>query len=69
MDAVTVSPKYQVVIPKAVRERVGIVAGEKLQMLSFDDRIELVRTRPMRQMRGFLRGLDATFIRDEDDRA
>ena len=69
MDAVTVSPKYQVVIPKTVRERVGIMAGEKLQILSFDDRIELVRMRPMRQMRGFLRGLDATFIRDEDDRA
>lgn len=69
MDTVTVSPKYQVVIPKAVREHIGIRPGEKLQVLSFDDRIELVRTRPMRKMRGFLRGLDATFARDEDDRA
>ena len=69
MDAVTVSPKYQVVIPKAVRERARIKPGDKLQVLSFDDRIELVRTRPMREMRGFLRGLDATFARDEDDRA
>ena len=69
MDAVTVSPKFQVVIPKAVRERARIIPGEKLQVLSFDDRIELVRTRPMRKMRGFLRGLDPTFVREEDDRA
>ena len=69
MDAVTVSPKYQVVIPKAVRERTHIRPGEKLQVLSFDDRIELVRTHPMRKMRGFLSGLDATFTREEEDRA
>ena len=68
MDAVTVSPKYQVVIPKAVRERTHIKPGEKLQVLSFDDRIELVRTHKMRTMRGFLGGLDATFVRDEKDR-
>ena len=69
MSAVTVSPKYQVVIPKAIRERMGISPGEKLQVLSFDDRIELVRTRCMRDMRGFLRGLDPSFVRDEEDRA
>ena len=69
MATVTVSPKFQVVIPKEVRERAGITAGEKLQVLSYDDRIELVRTHPMRKMRGFLRGLDPTFVRDEDDRA
>lgn len=68
MGVVTVSPKYQVVIPKAVRERTGILPGEKLEVLSFDDRIELVRTRPMRSIRGFLRGLDPAFRRDEDDR-
>lgn len=69
MDAVTVSPKFQVVIPKAIRERTGIKPGEKLQVLSFDDRIELVRIQPIRSMRGFLRGMDAAFMRDEDDRA
>jgi len=68
MNAVTVSPKYQVVIPKEVRERTHIRPGEKLQILSFDDRIELVRTQAMRKMRGFLNGLDATFTRDEKDR-
>ncbi len=69
MDAVTVSPKYQVVIPRAVRERVRIRPGERLQVISFDDRIELIPLRPMRSMRGFLKGLDARFVRDEEDRA
>ena len=68
MDTVTVSSKYQVVIPKAVREKSRIRPGERLQVLSFDDRVELVRIRPMRQMRGFLKGLDATFACEEDDR-
>ncbi len=68
MNTVTVSPKFQVVIPKAVRDRARITPGEKLQVLSFDDRIELVRTQPMRKMRGFLRGFDAAFVRDEADR-
>ncbi|MFA7160335.1 MAG: AbrB/MazE/SpoVT family DNA-binding domain-containing protein [Kiritimatiellia bacterium] len=68
MDTVTVSPKYQVVIPLAVRQRSRIRAGERLQVISFDDRIELIRVRPMRSMRGFLKGLDARFERDEADR-
>jgi AbrB family looped-hinge helix DNA binding protein len=68
MEAVTVSPKFQVVIPRAVRERVHIRAGQRLQVISFDDRIELVPVRPMRSMRGFLKGLDSRFVRDEDDR-
>ena len=68
MNAVTVSPKYQVVIPKAVRERMGIRPGQKLQVIYFDDRIELVPIRPMRKMRGFLKGLDLTFEREKKDR-
>jgi len=68
MDAVTISSKYQVVIPRRVRERMGLRAGVKLQVISFDDRIELIPIRPMRRMRGFLKGLDGTFERDRDDR-
>ena len=68
MEAVTVSPKYQVVIPRSVRDRMQIRPGEKFQVISFDDRIELVRTRPMRKMRGFLKGLDPAFERDREDR-
>jgi AbrB family looped-hinge helix DNA binding protein len=69
MDTVTVSPKYQVVIPLAVRKRMQIRPGERLQVVSFDDRIELVPIRPMREMKGFLKGLDRSFRRDEGDRA
>ena len=68
MDTVIVSPKYQVVIPRAVRERTNIRAGELLQVISFDNRIELIPVRPMRSMRGFLKGLDARFERDAEDR-
>ena len=69
MEIVTVSTKYQVVIPRSVRERVRIRPGERLQVISFDDRIELVPIRPMRSMRGFLKGFDARFVRDEEDRS
>lgn len=68
MTAVTVSPKYQVVIPREVRERMDLHPGEKLQVICFDDRIELVPIRPMREMKGFLKGLDPTFERERDDR-
>ena len=68
MDAVTLSPKYQVVIPKRVREKMGLQPGEKFQVIGFDDSIELIPLRPMREMRGFLKGLDPRFEREKDDR-
>ena len=68
MDTVTLSPKFQIVIPKRVRERIGLRPGEKLQVISFDDRIELIPVRPMSEMKGFLKGLDPTFKRDKEDR-
>jgi AbrB family looped-hinge helix DNA binding protein len=69
MDIVTVSSKYQIVIPRSVRERARLMPGTKLQVISFDDRIELVPIRPMSEMKGFLKGLDSTFQREEEDRA
>lgn len=66
MTSVTVSPKYQVVIPKAVRESMGVVAGQKMQVLIFRNRIELIPIQPMEMMRGFLKGLDTRVIRDQD---
>lgn len=69
MDTVTLSPKFQVVIPKRVRERLALRAGEKIEVISFDDRIELVPVRPMCKMRGFLHGFDPTFARELEDRA
>ena len=68
MDTVTLSPKFQVVIPKRVRERMSLRAGEKLEVISFDDRVELIPVHPMAEMRGFLHGLDPSFERDREDR-
>ncbi len=52
MTAVTVSPKYQVVIPIEVRESLGIFSGQKIQVLSYQNRIELIPIKPMKELRG-----------------
>jgi AbrB family looped-hinge helix DNA binding protein len=66
MDTVTLSPKYQVVIPQAIREAMGLEPGEKMQVLQYQDRIEFIPRRPMKQMRGFLKGLETTVPREGD---
>jgi len=66
MRAVTVSPKFQVVIPKDVRESMGIVSGQKVQMLTYCNRIELIPIKPMSEMKGFLKGIDTEVPRDKD---
>jgi len=66
MTAVTVSPKYQVVIPKDVRESMGIYSGQKIQVLTYQNRIELIPIKPMKKMRGFLKGIDTDIERDKD---
>lgn len=67
MDVVTFSPKFQVVIPQKVRERLGLKPGSKLQVIDFGVCIELIPVRSMREMRGFLKRLDREFLRDEKD--
>ena len=66
MQTVTVSPKFQVVIPLAVRERLKLIAGVKMQVLQFDNRVELIPVRPASALRGSLRGMDTTITRDSD---
>ena len=66
MTAVTVSPKYQVVIPKEVRESMGIFSGQKIQMITYRNRIELIPIKPMKKMKGFLKGIDTEVNRDKD---
>ena len=68
MEAVTISPKYQVVIPKAVRSQMRLVPGQKVQVIAYGDRIEFIPLKPARELRGMLRGLDTTFERDREDR-
>ncbi len=66
METVTVSPKFQVVIPKAIRGDMGLKPGQKLQVIAHDNRIELIPVRPIRQMRGFLKGIDTSVEREAD---
>ena len=66
MTAVTVSPKFQVVIPKDIREAMGIYSGQKVQILTYQNRIELIPLKPMKEMRGVLKGISTVITRDED---
>ncbi|MGI8926147.1 MAG: AbrB/MazE/SpoVT family DNA-binding domain-containing protein [Tepidiformaceae bacterium] len=66
MEIVTVSPKFQVVIPLAVRKAFGLQAGQKVMVRDRDGVIELVPLKPMNTYRGILRGRDVHFERDDD---
>ena len=66
METVTISPKYQVVIPKRMRRKLGLCPGQKVQAIAYENRIELVPVRPIRKMRGFLKGIDPSVGRDDD---
>lgn len=66
MTTVTVSPKYQIVIPKDVRDSMGIVAGQQVQVITCRQRIELIPLQPLSELRGFLKGIDTRVERDKD---
>ncbi|MEZ5292451.1 MAG: AbrB/MazE/SpoVT family DNA-binding domain-containing protein [Vicinamibacterales bacterium] len=66
MAMVTISPKFQVVIPKEIRARLKLRAGQKMHAMVYDDRIELVPVRPAKQLKGFLRDIATTMARERD---
>jgi AbrB family looped-hinge helix DNA binding protein len=66
MATVTISPKFQVVIPKEIRDKLGLIPGQKVQTIMFDDRIELIPVRPIKKTRGFLKGINADVQREAD---
>jgi AbrB family looped-hinge helix DNA binding protein len=66
MATVTISPKFQVVIPKEIRKRLGLTPGQKVQTIVFDDRIELIPIKPIKKMKGFLKGIDTRVPRESD---
>jgi AbrB family looped-hinge helix DNA binding protein len=66
MHTVTVSPKFQVVIPKAVRETLHLRPGQKMQVVEYEGRIELIPERDIKELRGFLKGINTKFEREDD---
>ena len=66
MAIVTVSPKFQVVIPRDVREELGIEVGQKIQVIAIDNRLEMIPVKSAKSMRGFLKGIDTGVDRDTD---
>jgi AbrB family looped-hinge helix DNA binding protein len=66
MSTVTLSSTFEVLIPEDVRESLRLTPGEKLHVVPFAGRVELIPIRPTQSMRGFLRGIDTSIDRDED---
>ena len=66
MSVVTVSPKFQIVIPLDVRRSLGIRAGEKVCVMEYDGRIALIPIKPMKKMRGAFKGMDTSVERETD---
>ena len=66
MTTVTVSPKYQVVIPKEIRKRLKLKPGQKLQIFQIGNKLEVIPIRSIKEARGFLKGIDTTIERETD---
>ena len=68
MDTVTISPKYQVVIPRAIREKWNVKPGQKVRFIIYGNRLEIVPVRDIKSARGFLKGMSSDIGREEEDR-
>ena len=66
METVTVSPKYQVVIPSRICKLLGVEPGQKVKVILYDNRIEMIPMRRVEEARGFLKGIDTTVERESD---
>lgn len=66
MQTVTVSPKFQVIIPTDIRQSLNLQPGQKMQIVHYGERIELLPIKPIKSMRGFLRGIDTDVPREAD---
>jgi len=66
MKSVKISPKFQVVIPRSVREAMKLSPGTAVQVFQYDNRIEFIPQKRLKKMRGFLKGIDTKVPRDRD---
>jgi len=68
MDTVTISSKYQMVIPRTIREKWPIQPGQKVRLIVYGNHLEVVPVRDIKEMRGFLKGMSSDIEREEEDR-
>jgi AbrB family looped-hinge helix DNA binding protein len=68
MDTITISSKYQMVIPRAIREKWNVKPGQKVRLIVIGNRLEVVPVRDIKSARGFLKGMSSDIERDEEDR-
>jgi len=66
MQTVTVSPKFQVVIPRSIRDHLRLEPGQKMQVIEYAGRVELIPERDISELRGFVKGINTSFKREED---
>ena len=66
METVTISPKFQIVLPKSIREKNNLKPGQKLQIISYGNRIEIIPIKSAEELRGFLKGIDISIDREND---
>lgn len=66
METVAISPKFQIVIPQKIREKLGLRSGDKIHLLPFRNRIEVIPARNIRSLRGYLKGIDTSIVRERD---
>jgi len=66
MTTVKISPKYQVVIPKEIRDKLKLKPGQKMQILELGDRLEFIVIKNIKEARGFLKGIDVNIEREGD---
>lgn len=65
MSMLTLSRKFQIVIPRSIRDALKIQPGQKMAMFNINGRIRLVPIRPMEEVRGFLKGIHSDGLREE----
>jgi len=68
MGIVTISSKYQVVIPQDVREKMKLKPGQKIIVVEKDGVVHLIPEKPIKELRGFVKGVTTDKLRHEEDR-
>lgn len=66
MESVTISPKFQIVIPRRVRDSLKLKPGQKIRVIQFGKRIELIPEVDISEMRGFLKGINTKISREKN---